>query len=473
VIAENPALTGSPISTTVTNVPAPIGPDEFTVGAYASPGGAGALLGAATDVPFTVLKAQLNTLNLTLDGNLNSIVCEPVAPFVTGTGSAFTVVGPTGQIVLLPEDAGTNVIIGPGTIPALSLAATTPSQATVTTTGTSNEFTANVLTTGTVVPLTASGTDLAGNTVSNTACSITREPALYVTNHGPDGLAPSVSIYSATATGSAVPVATLAGNKTNLSGVQFAAVDPQGNLYVTNEGPMPGATFSPTSGYVTVYGPGSDQSGNQAPIATITNLNVPEGITFDSKNNLYVLSIDRIQEFPPGLGNATGPPSNIIAGSKTDLVSCYGMFVDASGIIYTACSDVLNVFPAGSTGNATPALIETPTQTSMSFGSNSWLSVAADSSGTIYAPAFNQQQDAVDGYAAGTTGASVPTIDGQGFSQPLGIFIDASGYFYVANFGNSSVDVFDTKTALEVGAPAATATITGSGLSEPYGVYVR
>jgi DNA-binding beta-propeller fold protein YncE len=109
----------------------------------------------------------------------------------------------------------------------------------------------------------------------------------------------------------------------------------------------------------------------------------------------------------------------------------------------------------------------------MSFGSNSWLSVAADSSGTIYAPAFNQQQDAVDGYAAGTTGASVPTIDGQGFSQPLGIFIDASGYFYVANFGNSSVDVFDTKTALEVGAPAATATITGSGLSEPYGVYVR
>jgi sugar lactone lactonase YvrE len=471
VIVDNPAVTGSPVAQSTVTVTTRTGRNTFEVSDYASTGGTGALLARAT-VPFEVRAGQKNVVGMTLNGDLASIACAAIAPFVSGTGSALTQVGPAGKIALLPEDAGGNVIVAPGVIPRLSLSMA-GSQGTLKRSSTDNTFDVTLQATNVAASLAASGKNLSGSAVT-AACTDTRVPALYVTNHGSEGENPSVTIYPATASGAATPTATLAGSKTDETQIQFAAVDPQGYLYVTNQGPMPGATYGPQSGYVTIYAPGAGQAGNQAPVAFIRKLDTPEGIAFDASGNLYVLTIDSILEYAPGLAGARAAPINTIAGADTNLVSCYGMFVDAGGLVYTACSSSINVFAAGASGNATPTEIQLPATGTTTFGSDSWLSVAADASGEIYAPAFNNQEDRVDGFPAGSSGATTPTFEATGFSQPLGIFVDASGNYYVANYGNSSIDVFTSESSFELGATAATSLSgSGTGLNYPYGVYVR
>jgi hypothetical protein len=498
LVVPNPAFT-TPASSTSTASPSPqttvtivaqTGSDTFTVGAYDTTTGTGSLL-SENAVQFTIVPGVANVVPITLNGNLASIVCAPVGPFVydtvAGTNSTYTQVGPTGQIVLMPEDPDNNIIVGPGTIPALTLAATTASQATVTAYGTvTNEFNVSPTATGTAVALTASGTNLFGNAITNTTCNVTREEALYVTNKGSNAANPggigtqTVTIYPANATGDATPVATLIGSATNMSAIQFPAVDAQGNLYVSNQGPAPGATFNPNnSGYVTVYGPGAGQAGNQAPIATIANLSQPTGLAFDTSNDLYITTYLAISKYGPGLTGALGTPTSVITGSSTEIFGDYGMWVDSAGKIYSAGSADIAIFPAGTNGNVAPTLIQPITAVSaggtpVDESSDSWLSVATDSSGNIYAPASNQDVDTVDEFMSTASGSTAPVPYGQSsFSQPVGIFIDSNGYFYIANYGNSSVEVFDSATALLAG--TATATISGAltGLSYPFGVYAR
>jgi len=476
-VANNPAFTGTPASTSVVNVNAPVstsGPDTFLVTSFDQLSAAGNILGQVS-VPFTVVLDVANTLSVTLNGNLEKIGCEAIAPFVTGT-TAMTLVGPAGQLALLPEDADGNIIVAPGAIPALALTPAMASQATITSTSTPNEFNVNLLVSGTAVTLNGTGSDLNGDPISTT-CSITRVPALYVANHSAGGTSPSITIYPASATSASTPVATLAGSNTELTAVQFLAVDPKGNLFVTNQGPMPGATFGPDSGYVSIYSPASGQVGNQAPISTIPNINTPEGIAFDSSNALHVLSIDRVTTYPSSADGVTAPAaaSSTIMGSNTDLFSCYGMFVDSTGIVYTACSDVLNIFAAGASGNATPAEVESIGATSLTFSSHSWLDVAADSSGNFYAPASNNNENFVEEFAAGSganpAATPLPTLSkGVGYSQPIGVWVDASNNIYVTNYGSSSVDIFTSAAAFDLG--VATNTVS-TGIDAPYGVTVR
>ena len=473
-VANNPAFTGMPASTSVVNVNAPVGPDTFLVTSFDQLSAAGNILGQVS-VPFTVVLDVANTLSVTLNGNLEKIACQAIAPFVTGT-TAMTLVGPAGQLALLPEDADGNVIVAPGTIPALALTPATPSQATVTSTSTPNEFNVNLLVSGTAVTLNGTGSDLNGDAISTT-CNITRVPALYVANHGVGGASPSITIYPASATSASTPTATLAGSNTELTAIQFLAVDPKGNLFVTNQGPLPTATFGPDAGFVSIYSPGTGQVGNQAPIATIPNINTPEGIAFDSNNALHVLSIDRVTTYPSSADGVTAPAaaSSTLMGSNTDLFSCYGMFVDTTGIVYTACSDVLNIFAAGASGNATPAEVESLGATSMSFSSHSWLDVAADSSGNFYAPASNQNLDFVEEFAAGSganpAATPLPTLSKSvDYNQPIGDWVDSSNNIYVANYGSSTVDIFDSAAAFVAGLPTNT---VSTGINAPYGVTVR
>jgi sugar lactone lactonase YvrE len=473
-IANNPAFTGTPASTTVLNVDAPVGPDTFLVTSFDQLSAAGNILGQVS-VPFSVVLDVANTLSVTLNGNLAKIACEAIAPFVTGT-TAMTLVGPAGQVALLPEDADGNVIVAPGTIPTLALAPAMAPQATITSTSTPNEFNVNLLVSGVAVTLNGTGSDLNGDPISTT-CNITRVPALYVANHSAGGTSPSITIYPASATSASTPTATLSGSNTELTQVQFLAVDPKGNLFVTNQGPLPSATFGPNAGFVSIYSPATGQVGNQAPVATIPNINTPEGIAFDSSNALHVLSIDRVTTYPSSADGVTAPAaaSSTIAGSNTDLFSCYGMFVDTTGIVYTACSNVLNIFAAGASGNATPAEVEALGATSMSFSSQSWLGVAADSSGNFYAPASNNNLNLVDEYTAGSganpASTPVPTISkGVSYSQPIGIWVDSANNIYVANYGSSTVDVFNSSAAFVAGLPTNT---VSSGINAPYGVTVR
>jgi len=478
-------------SSTVVNVSAPVGADTFLVSDYDAASGAGNLL-AQNSIPFTVVIDTANTVSVTLNGNLAKIACAPIGPFVYGTGS-FTLVGPAGQIALLPEDADSNIIIAPGNIPKLTLTSVDTTKATVAPTSTLNEFTVNVLASGVEASLTGAGTNLAGVAVPTTTCSVSRVEALYVANQGPYGAAkPSVTIYPATASGDATPTATLVGSKTNQVQIQFLAVDSAGNLFVSNEGPEPGATFAPTSGFVNVYGPGVGQSGNAAPIATITNLDEPEGVAVDTSNNLYVLSIDRIQIYPASADGVTAAavPMATITGSNTGLNSDYGLSVGLDGTMYAAgVNDILSqgkidIFAKGSTGNVAPIIIEPPGSmiaSGIPSESQSWLDVAPDSTGKFYTAASNNNLNLVDGYAAQTaSGTPTPSLiaTGTGFSQPTGIFVDIFGTtpansIYVGNYGANSVLYFSSSTILQTGLATSTLSGADTGLNNPYGIYVR
>jgi len=470
-------------STSILDVNAPVGGDTFSVGDYDAAGGAGNLL-AQNSIPFTVVAGADQTVGVTLNGNLGKVVCAPITPFVTGAnGGPFTLVGPTGQVQLLPEDPDGNIIIAPGALPALAISAPAAA-ATTSTTTTPNEFNVDVLTSGATVTLTGTGNDLAGTAISTT-CTITREPALYVTNYSQTGQNPSVTIYPASASGDATPLATLAGPATLESGVQFPAVDPAGNLFLTNLGPKPGATYGPTSGYVTEYSPGTGQTGNAAPVATIAGYNRPEGIQFDSTGNLYVLSLDRIQEYPPSADGITAPAavSSAIVGADTQLATCYGLDVTTT-TIYATCVPYpfyIAYWPKATSGNVAPTQMEfTGSVTTMgvtaSYSEVSWLGIAVDpTSGTMYTPDANNNINEVYSFPAGSSGMTPATALATGFSQPIGIFEDATGKFYVANYGANSISIFSSATTLTLGTVAASATISGAdtGLNFPYGVTVR
>jgi hypothetical protein len=315
LVFKNPNVAGGTTSTSAPStsvvVQAPVGSDTFSVNDYDTTTGTGNLL-AENAIPYTVAADQQNVIPITLNGNLAQVFCSGVGPYLSPTGTiaaaspqAFTVTGPAGQINVIPEDADGNIIVSPGTVPTLTLAASTPSQASVAPTSTANEFTVNPSVVGTAVTLNVSGTNLSGTVISN-SCTVTRQLAIYITNHFNNAVgsaqystaaqSASVTVYPASATGAATPTATIEGSNTELASVQYVAVDPYGNIFVSNLGPQPGATFGPTSGFISIYAAGAN--GNVAPVNTIPNLQTPEGLAFDKNGMLYALSIDRIQEYP-------------------------------------------------------------------------------------------------------------------------------------------------------------------------------
>ena len=482
---QNPNVsTTTTTPTTTVQVPAPVGSDTFTVKDYDT---AQNLL-ASNMVPYTIVLDQANVVPITLNGNLAKIACAAVAPFVTGTAPAFDEVGPAGQLSVLPEDADGNIIVAPGDVPAVTLtAADATTGGVVASTSTPNVYTIAPLVVGTAVTYDASGTNLAGTTVTGT-CNVTRELAMYVTNHFNNEVgstqgstaaqSASVTIYPASATGAATPTATIQGSNTQLASVQFVAVDPMGNIFVTNLGPQPGAMFGPTSGFVSIYGALS--YGNVAPVATIPNLNTPEGIAFDKNGKLYVLSIDRIQEYPPTANGLTGTAAatTTIAGDSTDLFSCYGLAVGADLTIATACSNVANVFPPNASGNTPPGIVEVVGTTMTTFASDSWLGVSLDSAGNLALPGSNNHQDNVSVYSAASlpapgataTPAPVTSTVTTDFNEPFGITTDPNGVYYVANYGNNTVATFTSVTTLEAGSGTSNAL---GGLNEPSGIAVR
>src|SRR5580658_618632 len=142
---------------------------------------------------------------------------------------------------------------------------------------------------------------------SDRANSATQSPALagqalFLTDDDSD----AVTAYAIASNGDVSPTAPA---PTGLSEPQFAAVDANGNIYVTN----------PITMSVTIYAKGSN--GNVAPFATIggsnTGLNFPEGIALDSSGNIYVTNC-------AGCNDNTGTTSITVysaIGSSTGLIN--------------------------------------------------------------------------------------------------------------------------------------------------------
>lgn len=194
------------------------------------------------------------------------------------------------------------------------------------------------------------------------------------------------------------------------------------------------------------------------PAPVTQNIYVSNGAPGASRNTIDI--------FPAG-SNGNVIPTGTIAGTLTGLNSPVGLTFNSSGVLYVANTGSITEYATGARGNVAPsAVITSPTLVSPQL-------IALDTNANIYVTQ-NSATGGVDSYqvyAAGSSGASTPTntVTGSGLSMPVGIAVDTKGNVYVANNATSSVSIF---AAGSNGNAAPTATIAGAltGLSNPTGL---
>ncbi len=329
-----------------------------------------------------------------------------------------------------------------------------------------------------------------------TAIAVGSTGSIYVTNVGNSNEPSySIAIYPPGAGGSTPPSAIISGSNTGLVNPSAIAVDGSGNVYVANNGSNAGGIDT-----VTVYPAGN--TGNVAPSTTIagdnTRLNAPSAIAVDSSLNIYVAnkgSSTVTVYAPASSGNAA--PSKTIGGYDTGLSALSSITVDSSGNIYVTNegsldggSDTVTVYPAGSSGDATPSATISGPDTLL----GSPVGIAVDGSGKIYVANENTSDGfgdffgpAVTVYPAGSDGNVAPssTIDNSffptGIVAPIGLALDSSAKIYVANeagydpntgnFSAANVTVYPAGSNSDI-SPSSTIDGSNTGLNDPYGIAV-
>jgi len=163
-----------------------------------------------------------------------------------------------------------------------------------------------------------------------------------------------VTMFAAGSSGNAEPAATIAGPNTGLDSPEGIALDPTGNIYVSdlNLGGTADASIH-------IYPPKSN--GNVKPSAGLNGLNSPVGIALDSFLNLYVPDYApggrAIEVFPSGSNGNVSPSASI-----QDNAAGFAVTLDSAGNIYVPDFSngglpAINVYPLGSNGNVTPTAI--------------------------------------------------------------------------------------------------------------------
>ena len=240
----------------------------------------------------------------------------------------------------------------------------------------------------------------------------------------------SVLAFSLRSSGDVTPRVKIAGSQTTLSEPDSLAIDAEGNIYAANDGANKVAIFRP------------DAQGNAKPKAIIagskTNLGPTEGLTIDPSGDLWVsdYSNNEITEYAPGAhGNAA--PINTIGGGNTQLSTPVGMVMNGSGHLFVANAGAASivVFAAGASGNATPIGIIEGNYTGLSrpfalaFDPNGRLLVADESAGVLV---FN----------SGALGNVSPVQQITSLAYPAGVYGDAHGHIWAADFEGNSIDEF-------------------------------
>jgi hypothetical protein len=293
---------------------------------------------------------------------------------------------------------------------------------------------------------------------------------IYVTNP----FTMSITIYAKGSNGNVTPFATIGGSNTGLNFPEGIALDSSGNIYVTNCAGCNDNTGTPS---ITVYSAIGSSTGliNVAPTATITGSNTglmsPEGIAVDSTSgDIFVADSEAASVFEYSAGsNGNVAPSATISGGNTGLMNPTGVAERAGGDIYVADSVAVSVFvfSAGSTGNISP----TATIKGGKTGLNKPLGIAVDSSNIYVA----NSGPTVTVYSDGSSGNASPTATIEGnktdLDGPVGVTLDSDNNVYVANETSPSVTIYptvgnSTGTLNEAPSAAISTTLT-TGLTHP------
>ena len=284
---------------------------------------------------------------------------------------------------------------------------------------------------------------------------------IYVVNDGSNnGDADSVTVYASGSTGNVAPSLVITGPNTGLNLPLGIAVDSAGKIYVANN----------DNNTVTVYAAGLSGTVNATPIQTIrgfsTGLAEPTGVALDSNLNIYVSNQGSgflagsggsggstggasVTVYPAGsTGNAT--PTAIISGANTGLGSPVGIALDGSSNVYVVDSGTVLVFAAV---GASTGIIDVAPVTTVGMVGNS-VALAIDTSAEVSAGTTQPiyigddgaaigRSDTVSVYPAAPTGSASGTpsaiINGEfvgtnnGMSEPVGIALSNFGSIYVTN----------------------------------------
>jgi hypothetical protein len=189
-----------------------------------------------------------------------------------------------------------------------------------------------------------------------------------------------VLIFPKGANGNVAPQ-TLGGSKVPIQGTEGIAIDSSGKIYVSD--------YKANAIYVFAAG----ASGNMAPIRTIsgskTRLLEPVGMSFDSKDDLYVsnpYNFDLpIEEFAKGADGNVAPIA-VIRGKHTKINHQFGnVSIDRKNRIVVAFTDSILIFAPGAHGNVKPVAVIKGKAT----GISDVYSVGTDADSNIYATDLN------------------------------------------------------------------------------------
>ncbi|OYW70799.1 MAG: hypothetical protein B7Z37_29600 [Verrucomicrobia bacterium 12-59-8] len=236
------------------------------------------------------------------------------------------------------------------------------------------------------------------------------------------------------APGAATPSATLTG----LNEPNALAFDSAGNLFVANQ---PSALAFDSAGNLYVANFPADTvskfaPGATTPSVTLTGLNLPYRLAIDSSDNLYVANYGgtTVSKFAPG---ATTPSATLTGLNE----SPHALAVDSSGNLFVATpnNNTVSKFAPGAT---TPSATLT--------GLNGPFALAFDSTGNLFVA--NSLTDTVSKFAPGAT---TPSATLTGLNGPHALAVDSAGNLFVAN-----VDGYDV-SKFAPGATTPSATFTG------------
>ncbi len=260
------------------------------------------------------------------------------------------------------------------------------------------------------------------------------------------------------------------------------AVDASGDLFVAENAPGTVEVIPSASGQL--YGE-SVTAGT--PTTIMSGLNKPTGVTVDPQGDVFVTEFGSgaVSVLPARSGNLFGV--SVQQDVQTTLLAAKtfegptGIALDASGNLYVSnagASEIEAVAPTSTTlfGTSVPADQPTPVVTSTMCDEPTGL--AFDSAGNLYFANYGNGTIAVMDNQGSTifgqnlTAASIGTL-ATNLKSPTGISLYSTGELFIAETGNSSIDVIAPYAETIDGVPVNSNTpspVVVQGANAPEGI---